>query len=361
MPIQGGVAINFKVALLSQASGEVLRMRMSLRDQQGHSGRSFALTLSALAAVTALLVTGCGGEKAVQPTTTTEAKPAPAQGVSVRELTSLSSSLGQPIFWAGPVKGNTYELSRTKDGRVYIRYLPRGAKVGSAKPSYLAIGTYPQANAYAVLKATAKSQGVGLKTLSGGGLAFVDKTHATSVYLAYPGSAYQIEVYDPSAARALNLVLSGKVVPLGIATAGHSGTRTASLAQLKTLAEQLGHPIYSAGPVAGKTYELTQTTDGRVYIRYLPKGAKVGNKRPDYLTIGTYPQAGAMAALKASAAKSNAQTVKVPGGGFASIDKTHPTSVYLAYPGEDVQIEVYDPSASIPKQLVSKGRIVRVG
>jgi hypothetical protein len=336
-------------------------MRLTFLHQPSRSGRLSALTVAALAVATALLLTGCGSTQSAGSTTTTKAKPATARGVSVAQLTNLSSSLGHAIFWAGAAKGNTYELSRTTDGRVYIRYLPAGVKVGDAKPSYLAVGTYPQPNAYAVLKATAKREGVKMTTLSGGGLAFVDKTHPTSVYLAYPGSAYQIEVYDPSPARALDLVVSGRIVPLGIATAGHSGARTASLVQLKTLAKQLGHPIYSAGTVANNTYELTQTSDGRVYIRYLPAGVNVGNRRPDYLTVGTYPQAGAITALRASAAKNHAQTVQIPGGGFASVDKTHPTSVYLAYPGEDVQIEVYDPSASLAQRLVSTGRIAPVG
>jgi hypothetical protein len=335
-------------------------MRLTLRDHLDRSGRLSVSIGAALAAASALLLTGCGGTKGAA-STTTKTKPATAQGVSVRQLTNLSSTLGHSIFWAGAVKGNTYELSRTKDGRVYIRYLPAGVKIGSAKPSYLAVGTYPQANAYAVLKATAKSQGVKMRTLSGGGLAFVDKTHATSVYVAYPGLAYQIEVYDPSASRALNLVVSGRIVPLGIATAGHSGARTASLAELKALARKLGHPIYSAGTEANKRYEVTQTTDGRVYIRYLPQGVGVGNRRPDYLTVGTYPQVGAITALRASAAKSHDATVNVAGGGFASVNKAHPTSVYLAYPGEDVQVEVYDPSASLARQLVSEGRIAPVG
>src|SRR5262245_37462302 len=43
---------------------------------------------------------------------------------------------------------------------------------------------------------------------------------------------------------------------------------------LSTLANALGHPIYWAGKQPGMQYELTQTPDGRVYVRYLPKKAK---------------------------------------------------------------------------------------
>ena len=218
----------------------------------------------------------------------------------------------------------------------------------------------PRRNAFATLKSTAKKQGVPTTKLRGGGLAFTDKTHPTSVYLAYPGSDYQIEVYDPSPARARRLVVSGRVVPLGIATAGHAGAKAASAAQIKALASQVGHPIYWAGTEANSTKELTQTSDGRIYIRYLPAGVKVGDQRPDYLTVGTYPQADAMATLEKSAAKTHAETIKLSGGGLASIDKNKPTSVYVAYPDLDLQIEVYDPSPSRARELVTAGRIAPV-
>ena len=36
----------------------------------------------------------------------------------------------------------------------------------------------------------------------------------TSVYVAYPGSKVQIEVFDPDPARALRLVTSGHIQPV---------------------------------------------------------------------------------------------------------------------------------------------------
>jgi hypothetical protein len=38
--------------------------------------------------------------------------------------------------------------------------------------------------------------------------------HPTSVYLAWPGSRYEVEVFDPSPKHALDLVLSGAIVPI---------------------------------------------------------------------------------------------------------------------------------------------------
>jgi hypothetical protein len=313
---------------------------------------AFAVALAAGA-------TACGGSKAEKETTTT--KRAPAAGASVSQLTRLSGSVGHPVFWAGPKQGSTYELSRTKDGRVFIRYLPSGVKSGDPRPNFLAVGTYPQAKAFATLKATAKKQGVATIGLRGGGLAFVDKTHPTSVYVAYPGAAYQIEVYDPSPTRARKLVVSGKVVPVGVPTPGRAPARALSPAQLEALAGQVGHPIYWAGREANATYEVTRTSDGRIYVRYLPAGVKVGDAKPDYLTVGTYPQTGALAKLKAAAAKSGAETIELDGGGFASIDKNKPTSVYVAYPGQDLQLEVYDPKPARARVVVTSGRLAPLG
>jgi hypothetical protein len=316
--------------------------------------RARPVILATVLLLVVAFVAGCGSSK------TTRATRAPAQGVSAQQLASLSGSVGHAIYWAGPRAGKSYELSRTKDGRVFVRYLPPGAKLGDPKPNYLAVGTYPQQNAFAVLKATAKKQSVSLIELRGGGMAFVDKNHPTSVYLAYPGSAFQIEVYDPSAAVARRLVASGKIIPVGIAAAGRAGAKSVSATQLQSLADDAGHEIYWAGPEAGMTYEFTQTSDGRTYVRYLPRRVKAGDPRPRFLTVGTYPQSNAFATLKATAAKSAGKTVKLSGGALAWIGAKVPTSVYIARPGDDVLVEFFDPSASRARQLATSGQITTV-
>jgi hypothetical protein len=44
-------------------------------------------------------------------------------------------------------------------------------------------------------------------------------------------------------------------------------------------------------------------------------------------------------------------------GGVAFYNRARPTSVYFAYAGSDVQVETYDPSASVARQLVESGAI----
>jgi hypothetical protein len=285
---------------------------------------------------------------------------APAAAASFRRLSQFASSVGHPVYWAGLQPRFTYELSHTKDGRVYIRYLAPGVKVGNRNPNYLTVGTYPLQNAFATIRATARKQGLQTLDIPGGGVAFQYKNRPTSVYLAYPGSNYQIEVFDPSAARALRLVTSGQIKPVGATPSTLARSQAASPQQLKGLAVTLGHPIYWAGARERFTYELTRTKDGSVYIRYLPPGVSVGVRKPAYLTIGTYPQRRALQILKRTAAKNHVPTMSVVGGGLAFADNKRPTSVYLAFPNLDLQIEVYDPKPGRAQQLVASGQIAPV-
>jgi hypothetical protein len=291
------------------------------------------------------------------------AKRAPATAASVQDIRALAASVHHPVYWAGPRKGFKYELSRTSDGRIYIRYLPSSVAIGDTHPNYLSVGTYPVKDAVGAVRAIAKRLGGTTLTLSGGGVAVQDTKHPTSVYLAYPGSDLQIEVFDPSPSLARHLILSGRISALGSSSGPTQATKAPASAatpqSLRALSGSVGHPVYWAGSRPGTTYELTHTSDGRIYIRYLPAGVKVGDRRPQP-TVGTYPLRNALAAVKAIAKRSGERTSSVAGGGVAAVDSAHPTSVYVAFPGSNYQIEVFDPSPARARQLVASGRIVPV-
>ncbi len=130
--------------------------------------------------------------------------------------------------------------------------------------------------------------------------------------------------------------------------------------ELVALADELGHPVYWAGPMENTTYELTVTTDGSVFVRYLPPGKKVGASG-GALTVATYPVADAYAVTQSSASGAGSVVVEAPDDGFAMHAKSSKTNVYLAYPDEDVQVEVYSPVPGEAARLVSQGKIVSVG
>jgi hypothetical protein len=137
-----------------------------------------------------------------------------ASAASESELKSFAESVSHPVYWAGPKEGFTYELTRTTDGRVYVRYLPEGTEVGDPSSRFLTVGTYPRAGAFAELKRAGRAKGAISLKLDRGGLAVFSEAKPTSVYFGYPDARYQVEVYNPSPDEARRLALSGQVVPV---------------------------------------------------------------------------------------------------------------------------------------------------
>lgn len=134
--------------------------------------------------------------------------------VTEEELRAEAQRANQPIYWAGPDPDVTYELRRTPERWFYVRYVPRDAPPDSTGP-YLTVGTYPVADAFAAVQGLARAEGAEPIELDGGGLAVANERFPRSVYLAYPDTSYQVEVFAPSLDEARDLVTSGRIVPVG--------------------------------------------------------------------------------------------------------------------------------------------------
>jgi hypothetical protein len=145
---------------------------------------------------------------------TTRVPAGSATAASESELRAFAGSTSHPVYWAGAKEGHTYELWRTTDGRVYVRYLPEGTAVGDPRSGFLTIGTYPRPTAFAELKRAAKADGAVSLKVGEDGLAVFNQARPTSVYLGFPDARYQVEVYHPSPDEARRLALSGQVVPV---------------------------------------------------------------------------------------------------------------------------------------------------
>jgi len=186
------------------------------RAQPIHPSREEWLQLAAMAvaALVAALVVGWlllrgGGASNHLPAGNTPAL------VTKAQLTEFARSNDQPVYWAGPRADWAYELTVTDGGRVYVRYLPRGAKAGDPRSSFLTVGTYPGEDAYPNLKKVSTGPAVHSNLLPDGGLLVAPKSLPKSVYLAYPKRDYQVEVYDVTAGAARRLALNGLITRVG--------------------------------------------------------------------------------------------------------------------------------------------------
>ncbi len=330
--------------------------KSSLRSRRFRAGAVVVL-LAATAVILWLALRDTGGSSSSQATS--------AASVSPEQIKTLAASVRHPVFWVGAQEGYTYELTRTSKGAIFIRYLPEGVKVGADK-AYLTVATYPFPGAYAATQKLARQTGSTAIPIAHDGVAVPSKNYPQSVHAAYPGVDYQVEIYDPTAGTATNLVATGRLAAFGsleastpAATKNPKAT-AASVADLKDLAKSLGHPIYWAGPKKGYTYELLHTPSGQVYIRYLPRGVAVGASVP-YFTVATYPFPSAYGAIEALSKKKGIEKIKLSGGGLAEVDPKYPKSIHLAYPKSDYQVEVFDPSPARARQIVTSGQISQIG
>jgi hypothetical protein len=185
-------------------------------------GAVAALAL-AIAFVVWLLVRGNDNSSPARTTAAPVAPPQKTKPVSGRtlltaatpvKLRALSSRTGHTIYWAGKKPKITYELTRTPDGRVYVRYLPKGVPIGDRHAAYLIVATYPVPDAYKAVKTAAKESGAVTFKIAGGGIAVYNQSAPRNVYFAYPKAKYQVEVFDPNPSRARRLVKRGAIRPI---------------------------------------------------------------------------------------------------------------------------------------------------
>lgn len=137
-----------------------------------------------------------------------------AEIVSVDSLEDAVGG-GEPVYWAGEQEGTEIELSEPGEGRTYVRYLTDGADAGDPRADFLTVGTYAHANPVAALRRQGKEPGGVIASAPGKAVVYFNRKQPNSVYLAYPGVDVEIEVFDPNFTRALQLVNSGQILPVG--------------------------------------------------------------------------------------------------------------------------------------------------
>lgn len=140
-----------------------------------------------------------------------------------------------------------------------------------------------------------------------------------------------------------------------------SGPVAATPADLAELESRLDIPVYWAGDQGEGQLELTRTSDDRVFVRYLDAGTELGDPDPGFLTVGTYPLEDAFDLLEQAGEREGAIVEDGPEGSLVVFNEDAPTSVYIGYPGEDYQVEVYDPNPDRALDLATSGQIEPAG
>jgi len=174
-------------------------------------------SLTVLALVAAALIAGCGddGDDTTTAKTTTEALAGKPAIVDAAQLADAAERRGEPIYWVGERDGKQIELVESDSDRVYVRYLDEGVEPGVRSAAFLTIATYPEQDPVAALRREAKKRkNAEIARGKDGGVVLIDPDKPNSVYVAYPGDQFQIEVYSPDVREALKLATSGAVDPV---------------------------------------------------------------------------------------------------------------------------------------------------
>jgi hypothetical protein len=132
--------------------------------------------------------------------------------------------------------------------------------------------------------------------------------------------------------------------------------------ELIEAAADFAHPAYWIGPLPDVSgYELTELEDGRIYIRYLTGDASAGDSRPDFLTVGTYAQPDAKAALEQADEAGDTKGTS-DRDGFTVLKGSSGFNAYVVFDDQpDLQIEVYGPGEGDAMELVESGALKPVG
>jgi hypothetical protein len=185
-----------------------------------------------------------------------------------------------------------------------------------------------------------------------------------------PGKKLSERLREPKVAAGVGIGLAVLIILLLVLTGGgddgseseSSDTptrepREVSAQELEDVAASVDHPVYWVGEQEGKKLELTESPEGNIFVRYLDPDVEIGSREVGALTIGTYPVPDAFGVVQETAKQKGALRGETPDGGIVVSNQSAPNSVYLAYPGTDVQIEVYDPNPQVAFETATSGDV----
>lgn len=134
-----------------------------------------------------------------------------------------------------------------------------------------------------------------------------------------------------------------------------------SASQLSDLAGESDLPIYWLGERDGVEYEVTETSTGRIYVRYIEDGVDADDEQVEVTTVGTYPSPNGVASLRRAADnREGAELGRTDDGAVLLIDPSSPNNAHFANRGDDFQVEVFSPVPGEALRLASDGEATPV-
>jgi hypothetical protein len=173
--------------------------------------RVLVIALAVVVGAIVYLAAG-GGDEESEPVSTPEATEARIVGED--ELREVAADAEQPVYWAGEMDGTELELTE-EGGSVLVRYLEEGDEAGDAIAQRIAVGSYALPNPRKALNTFAETPGASVENVPGVGKVVISPEARKNVFFVDPDNEVQVEVYAPSAKRAIALVRSGRVQPIG--------------------------------------------------------------------------------------------------------------------------------------------------
>lgn len=164
--------------------------------------------------ISASFVAGCGdsGSSSQTAATTTSARAEPVLATAAA-LQTFAGALDHPVYWVRDETPGKYELTQA-DQRTYIRYLPSNVDIGDPGSDFLTVGTYARTDAAESVSQAAAAAGSTSGRMTDGTLVVVRADQPKSAFFAVPKLPYLVEVFSPTPGQAVDLVTSGRVVPI---------------------------------------------------------------------------------------------------------------------------------------------------
>jgi hypothetical protein len=141
-----------------------------------------------------------------------------------------------------------------------------------------------------------------------------------------------------------------------------SGKIALSESELVDLANQINQPIFWLGPEENYFYALTIAENEQSYVKYLPREESSADSDTAYRIIATYLRQDAYNITQSAANNPGAVGLSNSDGATIYYNSLTPTNIYLAYPGQNFQIEIFDPVPGAALELaLTPDLLTRIG